>query len=457
MNEAGLKFKFRRNARIGEPGAEFDDEFLFDSFVDTGDYGELRNTNHPARIIVGRTGTGKTALMRMLKKREEHVIEIEPQNLSLGFIANNDVIRFFDSLCVKLDLFYTLLWRHVFTVELLKARYQLTTAEKTNNFFSNLLRTFNRKDQSKERAIRYLKDWGDKFWIETEYRIKELTNKLVEDLKAEATAGYDGAKFGVSGAKALTEEQKQEVIYRGQQVVNKIQLKELSEVIRYLNDEAFSDDQRPFYVTIDGLDDEWVDDSLRFKLIRALLETVKSFQKIKNVKIVVGLRQDLMQKVLEGGKEVGFQEEKYQSLVLRLRWNRAQIEALLDSRISHLVRRQYTQRPVKLKELFPQKIGKISFIDFLLQRIAMRPRDAILFVNECIGRSEDRGEVRVQTIFEAETEYSKSRYDSLISEWALVFPSLSHLLRLLDHMQPQFPVSTLPKAAIDEAIQRVAG
>lgn len=455
-NDSGKRFKFRRNAKIGEPGAEFDDEFLFQSFVDVGDYGELRNTKNPARIVVGRTGSGKTALLRLLQKREEHVIAIEPQNLSLNYIANNDVIRFFDEIGVKLDLFYTLLWRHVFAVELLKTRYGLTTAEKTESFFSSLVSAFHKKDQSKERAIKYLKDWGEKFWIETEYRIKELTNKLASELKAEIGTDIPYLKGNLSATSNMSAEEKQEVVYRGQQVVNQVQLKELSEVIGYLNDEAFTDDKRPYFITIDSLDEEWIDDSLRFKLIRALLETVKAFQRVQNVKIIVALRQDLIQKVLSVGRDIGFQDEKYQSLILKIRWNRSQIETLLDNRIALLVRQQYTQRPVKLKELFPERIGRLTFIDYLLQRIAMRPRDAILFINECIGRSEERGEVRVQTVYDAEKAYSISRRDALISEWASVFPSLSAILPILEHAAAQFPVSALAKSAVDEAIQKAA-
>ena len=120
MTSIGAEFRFKRNARIGEAAAEQDDEFLFQSFHDIGDYGELRNTRSPRRIIVGRTGSGKTALLRNLVHSEQNVIEIEPENLSLGFISNNDVLRHFEHLGVKLDIFYGLLWRHVLAVELLK-------------------------------------------------------------------------------------------------------------------------------------------------------------------------------------------------------------------------------------------------------------------------------------------------------------------------------------------------
>lgn len=250
-DKSGLTFRFRRNARIGEAAAEMDGEFLFQSFHDIGDYAVLKDTKTPARIVIGRTGSGKTALLRMLKREEDHVIEIDPEHLSLNFISNNDVIKFFEHLGVKLDLFYGLLWRHVFAVELLKAKFQLNTAEKTNSFVDSLMERLRGKNKPRERAIRYLQDWGDKFWIETEYRVKEFTSKLAAELKAGAGVDIDAIKMSTSGALTLSEEQKKEIVHRGQQIVNSVQLKELSEVINYLSDEVFTDAQRPYYIIID--------------------------------------------------------------------------------------------------------------------------------------------------------------------------------------------------------------
>lgn len=453
MTVTGAQFRFKRNARIGEAAAEQDDAFLFHSFVDIGDYAELRNTRSPRRIVVGRTGSGKTALLRNLMHSEEHVIEIEPENLSLGFISNNDVIRFFEELGVKLDIFYGLLWRHVFAVELLKRRYNLTTEEKTRSWIRSILENFRAKDQAKERALTYLRDWGDKFWIETEYRVKELTTKLAAELSAELPIGPTGK---IAGKAEITEEQKRDIIYRGQAVVNRVQVKELSEVVRFLNDDVFTDPQQPYYLTIDKLDENWVDDGLRYKLIRALIETVRNFQRIQNVKIVVALRQDLLRKVLSETADAGFQEEKFEPLMLRLRWNKKQIEDLLDRRVAVLVQQPYTTNSIRFKQLFPEKVGRIQFLDYFVQRTALRPRDAILFVNDCLARSEAQGLVKQQTVYEAEREYSRLRKDSLIYEWSGIYPSLSYSIRILERITPEFRISSLDKNSVDRVIEELA-
>jgi hypothetical protein len=228
--------------------------------------------------------------------------------------------------------------------------------------------------------------------------VQELTTKLAGDLSASAGIDINAIKGEIKAGIALSEEKKQQIVQHGQKVVNSVQVRELSDVLRFLQEDLFTDPQRPYYLTIDKLDENWVDDAIRYKLIRALIEAVKSFQKVENVKIIVAIRQDLLQKVFEATADGGFQEEKYQALLLRIKWNRGQIENMLDKRISALVRKQFTSGTVKLRELFPERIGRLPFIDYFIQRTALRPRDAILFVNDCISRSESAGKVKVQTV-----------------------------------------------------------
>ncbi len=390
-NEHGIPFKFRKGALIGEPDAESDDHFLSQCFVDTGDYGTLVDCGNPHRIIVGRTGAGKSALIQHLIRNEENVIEISPENLSLNFISNSGVIAILEKAGVKLDLFYTVLWKHVIATELLKRKYHLANEEKTKNWFSSFLPALKKKDQSKERALEYLKDWGDKFWKETEYRVKEVTQKLEKDVQAQLGVDFAGLKPQVGAEQKYSEEQRTEVIHKAQKVVNNIQIKALSDVMQLLADEVFNDDQQKYFVVIDKLDENWVENDLRYRLIRALVETVKDYRRIKPVKIIVALRLDLLQTVFERTRDAGFQEEKYQSLLLHLNWSPQYLEKMLDERVGILVSEQYTKTPVKLRTIFPAHIGKESFIDYLVNRTLCRPRDAIAFVNECIRRAEGKG------------------------------------------------------------------
>lgn len=448
----GVAFRFKKNDRVGEAEAESDDEFLFQCFVDNGDLDLLRNCTSAPRIIVGRTGSGKSALIRMLKEREDHVISLPPEQLALGYLANSGVIRFFEEAGANLDVFYQLLWKHVLAVELIKHKYKITNDAAQKSFLSTLSQLFV-KDKAKEQAVNYLKTWGENFWNETEYRVREITAKMEADLKASLGANLGLTKLEAGVAQKLTAEQKQDVISRGARVVSQVQIKALADVLRLLGDEIFNDPQECYFVTIDDLDTKWVDDGLKYKLIRALIETIKSFRQVRSVKIVVSLRLDLLQRVISETRDAGFQSEKYESLRLNLRWTNSQLQQMLNNRIQHLVKQRYTSRPVQMADLFPSRIGRQAFDDYLTDKTFLRPRDAILFVNECISRAGDRGHITAQIVQDAEGSYSQKRIDSLQEEWGAVYPLVAKYLRVFARRPVTIKLSELSEESIREWVQ----
>lgn len=446
---AGQQFRFKKGASIGEPDAESDYHYLSKCFVDTGDYEILSNPESSQRIIVGRTGAGKSALLHHLKSVEDHVIEINPDHLSLSYISNSDILQTLSKSGVRLDLFYSLLWKHVFTVELLRNKFHLSNEEKTKSWISNFISSLRRTNQSKERALSYLERWGDRFWEETEYRIKEVTNKLENQITEQLGASFKYLKAEISENEKSTVETKADVIHRAQSVINNIQIKELSDVIQLLAEDIFDDPQERYYIVIDRLDENWVDDDLRYRLIRSLIETIKSFRVVSNVKIVIALRVDLLQSVFEKTRDSGFQEEKYQSLLLKLTWDKATLGRLLDRRVAELCREQYTSKAARLTDIFPKNVGTIPMVDHIIQRTLFRPRDAIAFVNECLKRSEGKGSISVQTIRDAEREYSAQRMDSLCYEWYTHYPYLKHSLGILERMPSKFKLSQITKDKVE--------
>lgn len=445
----GVTFRFKRGASVGEPDAESDLKFLDKCFTDTGYYEALVDCNNPQRIIVGRTGAGKSALVHRLKSQEENVIEIAPEELSLNFLSNSDILQTLSTAGVKLDIFYVLLWKHVFAVELLKAKFSLRTEEETRHWLTDILSCFRKKDQTKERALGYLRDWGNKFWEETEYRIKEVTEKLESNLKTQLGADLDVLRLSAEGATREELQTRAEIVHKAQRVINDIQVKALSDVLKLLADDVFEDPQENYFIVIDKLDEGWIDDALRYRLIRALIETVRAFRAIPAVKIIVALRQDLIESVFDKTRDSGFQEEKYQSLFLQLRWDWKSLLEMLDRRVRELVREQYTSRSIGFRDLFPSHIGKVDSVDYIVPRTLLRPRDAIAFANECLRHSEGKGSVTVQAIRDAEVDYATKRINSLTYEWLNHYPLLRLYLAPLERMPTNFKLSAIAKERID--------
>lgn len=434
---------FRRNTNIGAPDAESDASFLKDCFLDSGDVGALMDTDDPKCVILGRTGAGKSALINEVMKRSEHAVELSPEALALSYVNNSEVLKFFEAAGVNLDVFYSLLWRHILTVELLKMRYEINNAERQRFFLDRLGELFSR-DKVKERALRYLREWGDQFWEESEYRTKEFTRKLETDLKASAKIEASFVTLGAEGAKKLSEEQKMEVRESGNRVVNAVQVKELHDVINLLSENVFDNRQKRYYIVIDRLDEAWVTDHIRFKLLKALIETVKTFKKIQNVKIILALRTDLHYRMIKETPTAGFQEEKYRAMYLPLRWTRLQLVEMLEKRVNTMFQRQYTRDGVTLKDILPNnQIEQRTAVEYMLDRTFFRPREAIIFLNECIARAEGTTRITAALIRQAEVQYSQQRLQSLGDEWRRDYPSLMSSTSLLSRVENPFSIESL--------------
>ena len=437
-------FKFRRSQIIGATAAEADEQYLSQCFIDTGDIDIIRDCYDPISILAGRTGSGKSALIRQLPEYEDHVIEIDPESLALVHIANSNILKFFTDSGVKLDIFYRLLWRHVFCVEILKEHFHITTEERKKSFLDSM-RRFTLKNKKYEKALEYLQNWGESFWMDTEYRIKEVTTKLERDLQATVEGRIPNvAVLNANTARTLTEEQKAEIIHHAQQVVNNVQIRQLSEVMELMNEMLITNDQQKYFITIDKLDEDWVEDQLRFRLIRALIETSADFfARIENVKIIIALRLDLIDHVFRYTRDAGFQEEKFRTSCLNITWTKQQLIEVLDTRINLLVKNQYTNEPVTHKDLLPDKIGKITAIEYLIERTLMRPRDLIQFFNACIYQSDSKTEISKNAILEAEGRYSRERLRALFDEWFGLYPNLEHYYQVLRGKGSVFIVESL--------------
>lgn len=449
------RFTFRASDTVGVADAESDQQFLAECFVDTGTLELLMDGEDPRRIVLGRTGTGKTALLGALSgKLGQQAIAVQPESLALSYISNSTILQFVHSLGVSLDIFFRLLWRHVFTVEIIKAHFHLDSPEAKPSVLERIRSRFDGRAHQHQKALEYLENWGASFWEQTDYRIRELTTKLENDLRASLGAETPAAKFSVLGARSLTAEQKAEVVDRAQHVVNQVQIQELSHILDLL-DQILGDPKRRYCVVIDRLDENWIEERLRYLLIRALIETTRDFAKVRNVKIVIALRYDLLDRVMRMTRDAGFQEEKYESLYLELRWAKEELADVLDRRVSRLIRQRYTGRPVTAADVLPEAVNKVPTLDYMMERTLMRPRDIITFFNCCIKHAKNEPTITARMIREAEGEYSRQRLRSIADEWSSDFPELAACFDALKGRKSQFCVSDVSDDQCLDAVVRI--
>ena len=216
-----IHFVFKQTDQVGAAGAELDSRFLETCFIDTGYLQLLEDPNDYRQIILGRTGAGESALLSKIAKRHgNRAIQVSPENLALTYVSNSTILRFFASVGVNLDPLFKLLWRHVLTVEVLRQYFSdhiqpKSTSSSLGSWISGLFSGSSRDDKERREGLDYLRRWGEHFWEETEFRVKEITKKFEKELTASVQTKFDvdfaSAEASLGTYKKLTEEQKGEL------------------------------------------------------------------------------------------------------------------------------------------------------------------------------------------------------------------------------------------------------
>ena len=347
----------------------------------------------------------------------------------MSYVSNSDALRFLDAIGADLDLLFQVLWKHVICIEFIRMRWSVNDEARSYSVFQSMWDRF-LGDARKRKSLEYLKRWQDKFWITMDENIKEITSSFEEKLTE--SFGAEIAKFKAGGQydKRLSSGQKTEIIARFRKIVNAEQLQELSGVIDILADPASNDAMKTYYILIDKLDENWVDVSIRFKLIRALLESLKSLRKIQSLKTLVAIRTDVRERVMQEARDVTFQREKFDDYAMQLRWNRSDLRKVVELRVNQMFKLQYSGGVIGFQDIFPSRVGNSDALDWMIDRTLMRPRDIISFVNEGLSAADGVTEVTVTNLRKAEVSYAQKRRDALLQEWFSAYPTLNKVIDL---------------------------
>ena len=417
-----MSSKIKSSFTFGSPIAETD-HLLSESYYDNGDFEAIESNDDRRCFIIGRTGSGKTAAFQRLDELyQEKVVRIDPESLSLPYILNIDIIHHLLKLNVHLEPFMVSLWKHVIVVELLRHRYKIDSPEKKRNVMQSLLERLKR-DPGKLKAVEYLDKFGDRFWCETDERIKQIADTFVKKVGAASEISSNLPSINVKGSgsieNTITQEVKQEMSAKYQRVVNEMQLPHLNQMLTILNNEILDSSQHFTYLIIDDLDKQWIDEDLAILLIKCLFQAVVDMQKVKYLKILVALRTNIFNQLSYGKQARGGQEEKFRGLSLDLRWNSNDLKSLLERRAKIASDYYHIDPPKSLLEILPSMKSKRANnpINYIIDHTLMRPRDAILFLNRCVREAPGKDRLVWENIQRAEKAYSQDRLLALRDEW----------------------------------------
>jgi hypothetical protein len=419
------------DTRIGSIQAENDDEFLFECFVDNRALSIALDVDSHGSIISGRTGSGKTAILRYIEKKKRNY-RIEPSEMALEYISNSDIFRFLSDIGADLDIIFQTIWKHVLCLQYIRMRYNIESEEKSQSWLKSVLSDF-LTENSEKKAIEYLRQWGDKFWISVDENVKHIVSTLEEQINLELGLDINKFKSRAGYGKNLNLEQKTELISRARKVIDSKQLRDLSLVLDLLK-KVDSQNKwiEPCYILIDNLDERWIDDSIKYRMINSLVEALKSFRKIDKLKIIVALRTDVIERSIQENASSGFQREKFKDYIIDIRWSDFQLKQIVEQRIKYLYKRKYTSQNVLFSDIFDCTIAAEDPFKYMLDRTLMRRRDIIAFVNACLQQAENKVSVNSGDIKAAERNYSIDRRQALIDEWRTAVPSLEQMLKVFN-------------------------
>jgi hypothetical protein len=422
-----------RGFSLGGEQAEADG-LLDDAFVESGPYSAITSRDDPRCFLVGRTGSGKSAILHRLKDiNPDHVIRIDPEELSLQYITDLNVIRYLSELDVHLDPFFIALWKHVLLIEIIKHRYKVESQDVLERFFASLMDRV-RRDRSKQAALEYLHEFEGRFWRETDERIKEITREFENQIQAEAGGRLltpAGTASGKTSARTTeSQAERKELISRFQRVVNDTQLPKLNRMINVLGEDIL-DEQHFTYVIIDDLDREWIDEKVANDLIRCLFRAVVDLKRVRHLKVLVALRTNIVER-LDYGRSGG-QQEKVRALTMRVRWTREDLEELLDQRARIAAARHGASHVTGIADLLPPvDATRGDALAQILGKTLLRPRDAITFLNECLEEASGRQRIDWDVVQSAEASYSNNRLLALRDEWKPTYSDIDKVFHIFE-------------------------
>ena len=439
--------KIEPNATIGDPDAGCD-SYLEECFVETGAFKSLLDRRDAKSLLVGRTGTGKTACIQRIKQLSDRYSEVDVAQKFLGYISNLNWLKDMadtDGRNLNLSLFFKNMWQDIILVSIITKIFpSRETFQERYSFFSS------KKEEKKRRQklVEYVDSYGPEFWNPS-HNACEVAQSTIKKIGAKVDLTLLGTGVGASYQHENTAQSGK--LRDDIHDLFRKQLAPLQEAIKGVHEYVSGDNsQRPFYVLIDKLDEEWIDESIRYQLIRALVEVVRNFNQGNKgeypIKVVVALRQDLIEKVYEATRSSGFQSEKYHSFETRLEWSKNDLASIVNTRIESMCQRQYTNQPISIQDLAPVRLGKgrrekdKELLDYIIERTLGRPRDVISFVNHILhdlGKTQ-QDKLTLSALYRVEEEYSAGRFNSIMDEWQTLYPNLKVYASVLEQLPKNF-------------------
>ena len=369
--------------------AEHEAERLYEYFVETSTF--YQAIDDPLTILVGRRGTGKTAILyaiysELSNSTRNHVTIMKP----VGY-ETHGLIRVLEEIQQHSERGFLIesLWKYLIYSEIAS-----TVASEIRE------RPVYQQISHEEQA---LLDYY-------EHNSSILTQPFSERIET--------AISSLEGVGAISNAQEQRL-----KISEHLHSSLIGELRRHLG--LVLADYNNLVLLIDGLDEPWNPgehvDHLA-ELIAGLLSVAqyipndfrRSSSKIKavNAKITILLRSDIFAFIQH------LIPEQDKLPIVRVKWNDPNLLLrVLEERMLHGAPRQRKAEEL-WDELFPDKVVGVTSAEFLLRTILPRPRDLIHFIKVAVNNAVNRGQHKIapEDLLTARGQYSQYAFQSVLKE-----------------------------------------
>lgn len=365
-------------------------------------------------MIIGRKGTGKTALFEYLKQAQAHEIE-KYATIALNFKDYPWPIQKLYRETMESEISaYQRSWRYVIVVKALSKLIEI-------------------------RAHDLNKDLGGaKKLIESLYGsptpgLIEIVKSKVLGLKSFSLPEIEAAGISLGGVEFEEIAQHEEL--KRTLRANAFQLLEHFEKILKANL-----GQHKLMVVLDQLDENWLEGEIE-EYSKILVNLIICAQGINNqdvyldrLRIVIFLRADIYDTLRFNDKN-----KIYQDGAVEIKWDYDALDKMVVERIE-----KYRPNDVPLDlaqmsaSIFEKKTVRhgVTPLKHMLRRSFYRPRDVIVYLNKIrdIHKPSNSGLYTSKDLYAAERTVSSSMYDELIDEWANQKPDFELYLMVLQNI-----------------------
>lgn len=430
---------------LGTGAAENDGDFLTECFVQTPEFQTLLDYSDRKMILLGRTGSGKTALLKEMERHVEVYVQVRPDIFAMQYISNVPFISNLVDCGINLEIFYKFLWLHEIMSKTVKEYFD----HNKQNFLDRFVRYFTNRNRGRvEQMKKYFQSFGNIFF---ERNCAERITKTFES-EVEAKTGFKSSY--ISGQ--LSESEKKEIQVAASEFINTTQITQLKNIITLFRDYLATNKQKKVCVVIDDLDQNWTTVTTKYQMLSALLDTIRFFADMPCLKIILAMRSDLLTKTCDATNR---QNEKDYAFTLKLNWTTPMLLDMMNKRVQHLFAHKYQKSyKVSFENIFVDHVNDMKTSDYLISRTMMRPRDIITLVNYCIENAEESSIIDAEAIIAAEREFLHNRIDALKAEWNSVYPAIETIINLVYQLPSFFSLNDVQAKyeAIETALLRTS-